>query len=282
MNKDFIQFITGKYTLLTDSEKMLSDYIIKNFEHVLTSSIHTLAKETNVSIATVVRFAQHLGFEGYKDFRLYLAQCVNNQEDFILDFSKGEKSPESQISRMLSSCSDCLSLTQKNIDYSLLSEISENIHNAHKIAFFGVETSYIVCQDAKIKFNRIGVLADCACEQSSASAILLNMKKGDVVFGISHSGNNSFVEAVLKSARSRGIKTIAVTTFKNSKICSVADRVLYTQTRESPMHKTALTSRIGQFAMMDSLFMMYLTSYYNDCTEKTQELYEIREYFKNI
>jgi DNA-binding MurR/RpiR family transcriptional regulator len=201
VKKDFIQFITGKYTLLTDSEKMLSDYIIQNFEHVLTSSIHTLAKETNVSIATVVRFAQHLGFEGYKDFRLYLAQCGNEQEDFILDFSKGEKSPEAQISKMLSSCSDCLSLTQQTIDYSLLSEISESIYNADKIVFFGVETSYIVCQDAKIKFNRIGVIADCACEESSASAILLNMKKGDVVFGISHSGNNSFVEAVLKSAR---------------------------------------------------------------------------------
>ena len=282
MKKDFIQFITGKYTLLTDSEKMLSDYIIKNFEHVLTSSIHTLAKETNVSIATVVRFAQHLGFEGYKDFRLYLAQCGNEQEDFILDFSKSEKSAESQISKMLSSCADCLSLTQQNIDYEALAEIAENIHNAQKIAFFGVETSYIVCQDAKIKFNRIGILADSACEQSSASAILLNMKKGDVVFGISHSGNNAFVEAVMKSAHLRDIKTIALTTFKNSKICSVADRVLYTQTRESPMHKTALTSRIGQFAMMDSLFMMYLTSYYDDCMEKTEELYEVRECFKNI
>lgn len=261
---------------------MLSDYIIKNFEHVLTSSIHTLAKETNISIATVVRFAQHLGFEGYKDFRLYLAQCGNEHEDFILDFGKSEKSPESQITRMLSSCADCLSLTQQNIDYSMLSEIAENIHNAQKIAFFGVETSYIVCQDAKIKFNRIGVLTDCACEQSSTSAILLNMKKGDIVFGISHSGNNAFVEAVLKSAQSRGIKTVAVTTFKNSKICSVADRVLYTQTRESPMHKTALTSRIGQFAMMDSLFMMYLTLYYDECMEKTQDIYEIRECFKSV
>ena len=114
MKKDFIQFITGKYTLLTDSEKSLSDYIIKNFEHVLTISIHTLAKETNVSIATVVRFAQHLGFEGYKEFRLYLAQCGNDHEDFILDFSKSEKSPEAQISRMLSSCANCLSLTQQD------------------------------------------------------------------------------------------------------------------------------------------------------------------------
>ena len=277
VKKDFIQFITEKYTLLTESEKMLSDYIIKNFDRVLTSSIHTLAKETDMSVATVVRFAKHLGFEGYKDFRLYLAQCGNEHEDFILDFSKNENSPDAQISRMLSSCAECLALTEKNLDYIALSRIAEKIHNAGKVAFFGAGTSYIVCQDAEIKFKRIGISTDCACEQNSASAILLNMKKGDVIFGISHSGNNEFVEAVLKTAREKGLITVAVTTFKNSKVSSLADCVLYTQTRESPLHKTAITSRVGQFAMMDSLFMTYLTAYYNECMENIQRLYEIRD-----
>jgi len=277
VKKDFIQFVTEKYTILTDSEKMLSDYIIKNFDRVLTISIHTLAKETNISVATVVRFAKHLGFEGYKDFRLYLAQCGNDHEDFILDFCKSENSADSQISHMLSSCAECLTLTEKNLDYAVLSAITKNIHSAGKIAFFGVGTSYIVCQDAEMKFRRIGIMTDCACEKTLASSLLLNMKKGDVVFGISHSGNNEFVEAVLKAAREKGLITVAVTTFKNSRVCSLADYVLYTQTRESPLHKTAITSRVGQFAMMDSLFMTYLTAYYDDCMESIEKLYAISD-----
>lgn len=281
MKKDFIQFITEKYTDMTDSEKLLSDFIIKNPGRVLSMSVHTLAAETGVSVATVVRFAQHLGFEGYKDFRIYLAQLGNEHEDFILDFGKGDKSPESQIAKMLSSSVECLNLTQKNLDYDTLARVARALHGARMIAFFGTGTSFIVCQDAEMKFKRIGVCAESASEINSAAAILLNMRAGDIAVGISHSGNNELVESVLQTARKTGIATVAVTTFKNSRVCNAADYVLYTQTRESPMHKTAITSRVGQLAMMDSLFMMYFTMYYDSCIGSIEELYEIRDSLKN-
>lgn len=280
MKKDLIQFITEKYTNMTDSEKMLSDYIIKNFDRVLTMSVHALAAETNMSVATVVRFAQHMGFDGYKEFRLYLARLGNEHEDFILDFENNAISAEAQISKMLSSCAECLSLTQKNLEYGILSDVAKNIHKANKVAFFGTGTSYIVCQDAEIKFKRIGICTDSACEQNSASVILASMKKGDVALGISHSGNNGLVESILEAARKMGIITVAVTTFKNSRICNAADHILYTQTRESPMHKTAITSRVGQFAMMDSLFMMYFAKHNDTCINNIEKIYEIGDALK--
>lgn len=51
MKKDYIQFFTEKYSEMTESEKKLSDYIIKNFDRVLTVSVHTLAAEVNISVA---------------------------------------------------------------------------------------------------------------------------------------------------------------------------------------------------------------------------------------
>ena len=275
MKKDYIQFFTEKYSEMTESEKKLSDYIIKNFDRVLTVSVHTLAAEVNISVATVVRFAQHMGFEGYKEFRLYLAQIGNDQEDFILDFSKNENSTEKHINRLLSSCAECIGMTQKNLDYATLSYVARSIRNSGKIAFFGIGTSYVVCQDADMEFKRVGISTDCACEPISASAILLNMKPGDVVVGISHSGNNEFVASILSTAKKMKLITVAVTTFKNSKVCACADCILYSQTRESPMHKAAITSRVGQFAVMDSLFMTYLTSYYDDCMSNIERIYEI-------
>lgn len=280
MKKDLVQFITEKYSLMTDSEKRLSDYIIHNYDRVLIMSVHALAAETNLSVATVVRFAQHLGFDGYKEFRLYLAQLDSEQEDFILDFSKSEESPDTQIAKMLSSCAECLTLTQKNLDCATLSAVAEKIHNAQKIAFFGTGTSYIVCQDAEMKFKRVGISAHCACEQNAAAAILLNMRKGDLVIGISHSGNNRLVEGILKTAQEMGVATLAVTTFQNSGVCLYADYQLFTQTRESPLHKTAITSRVGQFAMMDALFMMYLTTYYDSCIRNIETIYEICDRLK--
>ena len=275
MKKDLVQFITEKYHLLTDSEKMLSDYIINNLDQVLSISVQKLAEVTGLSVATVVRFAQHLGFEGYKDFRLYLAQFANEHEDFILDFTKNESSVDSQISGMLSSCIECLSLTEKNLDHSVLSSVVQAIGGARKIAFIGVGTSYIVCQDAAMKFKRVGVLADSACDHGEISAVMVGMREGDVIVGISHSGSSETVVGALKTARQLGITTVAVTTFKGSSITDYADFTLYTQTRESPLHKIAITSRVSQLAMMDSLLMAYFTAYYDDCMKSIERIYEI-------
>ncbi len=281
MKKDIVQYITEKYTSMTNSEKTIADYIINHFEYVLTISVQALAAELNISVATIVRFAQHMGFDGYKEFRLYLAQLGNEHEDFILDFHKNENSPDAQISKMLASCAECLNLTRQNMDYTTLSDIVKVIHNADKTAFFGVGTSYIVCQDASVKFKRIGIATECACESTSAALILSNMKKGDVVFGISHSGNNGTVDAILKMAKKMGITTVAVTTFSNSNICKTADYTLLTQTRESPLHKIAITSRVSQFAMMDSLFMAYLTINYDKCINNLEKTHEISDALKN-
>lgn len=277
MKKDLIQFITENYNSMTDSQKQLADYVAQHPDRVLAASVQSLAAETKLSVATVVRFAQHLGFEGYKDFRLYLAQLSGEHEDFILDFHKSEQSPEAQTTKMLASCAECLTLTRQNLDYAALTGIAEAIHHAKKIAFFGTGTSYIVCQDIASKFSRVGVLADHACQMHAAASLLLNMEKGDVVFGISHSGNNALVEKVLETAKAMGITTAAITTFPNSPVCASADHVLFTQTRENPLHKIAITSRVSQFAMTDSLFMAYFTAHYDRCMDRIAQLYEIRD-----
>ena len=281
MKKDLVQFITEKYNLLTDSEKKLSDYIINNFDLVLSISVQELAKQTGFSVATVVRFAQHLGFDGYKEFRLYLARLANDHEDFILDFTKNESSTESQISKMLSSCAECINLTEKNLDHSTLASVVKAIGGARKIAFFGVGTSFVVCRDASMKFRRVGVTAESASEPSEICAAMVGMTEGDVVFGISHSGNNDTVTGALRVARQSGLTTVAVTTFKNSSVCDFADYILYTQTREGPLHKIAITSRVSQFAMMDSLLMAYFTEYYDKCINSIEKIYEIGNGLKN-
>ena len=275
MSKDFIQFITERYNTMTESEKLLSDYIITNFDEVLTLSIQHLSKKTGISVATIVRFAQHLGFEGFKEFRLYLAKFGSNHEDLVLDFQKTDDAINTQVSKMLESCVDCFNLTRQNIDYETLADIAKILKSANKIAFFGVGTSNIVCQDAAIKFSRVGLNAESACEPNSAANVLLNMKKSDVVFGVSHSGNNKIIKNLLKIAKKRGITTVAVTTFVNSAVCSDADHILFTQTRESPLHKIAITSRVSQFAMMDSLFMTYLSIYYDSCMQNIEEINDI-------
>ena len=90
------------------------------------------------------------------------------------------------------------------------------------------------------------------------------MAENDVLIAVSHSGQNKDTCKAVEIAKNSGIKTLAVTTFSESKISTIADYVLLTKTRESPLHKIAISSRISQFAVMDSLLMACMVTDYSD------------------
>ena len=54
--------------------RKVADFILKNGEEVVNLSITETAKQSKVSVATVSRFCNSLGYEKYQDFKIRLAQ----------------------------------------------------------------------------------------------------------------------------------------------------------------------------------------------------------------
>ena len=269
---DAVQFLTERYASLTDGEKQIVDYLIHNLEAALSMSVHTLAKNSDVSVATIVRFAQHLGFDGYKSFRLHLAKCSSAADNSVVDFPDAPSSLKAQVTRVLNANTETLQQTLAEMDYGVLERTAAAIRDAGQLLFFGTGTSYVVCNDSMLKYQRSGKFAACACDAYSAALVMANMRPQDLLVVISHSGENSDTLRVLQTAKNAGLKTAAITTFAGSTIAKTADLVLYSKTRESPIHHVSVTSRISQFAVMDALFMAYLTLDYEACTAHNDHL----------
>lgn len=265
MKEDIIQFITSHYGDLTDAEKQVADYLINHFNNAIQMSVQALSKNAGVSPATPVRLAQKMGFNGYKDFRLSLAQRITHHEDLILDMNQTTNSVSESVEKVLSAEIESLKLTLNNIDMAALQEISERIKKANQILFFGAGTSQLVCSDSAIKFKRAGKLTYSTDDVYSAAVTLSNFTEKDIVICVSHSGETESACKLLTLANKLNLYKIAITTFDKSSLCKYADKILYTQTRESPLHKIALTSRVSQLAMMDALFMAYLSTDYSNC-----------------
>ena len=255
MATDAIVYITDKYIMLTDVEKKLADYIISNYDEALVASVHTLAASAGVSPAAVVRFARQMGFDGYKAFRLFLVANRPEHEDFIIDLKKEYGTIETQVKKVINADIEAMRITTESLDFSVLGEATEIIKKANQIVFFGTGTSFVVCNDSTLKFQRLGKLAASYCDLHSAIAAMTNMSKDDILIAVSHSGQNKDTCGATLRAKKMGIKTLAITTFPESRISGIADYVLYTKTRESPLHKIAITSRISQFAVLDALVM---------------------------
>lgn len=253
--QDSIEFITSKYDTLSIGEKRVADFVIANLHDAVTMSVHEFSEHAGISVATAVRFCRKLGFKGYRDFCIQMAQSMNSHVDYVMDMHGCTDDVEEHIHRVLLANAETIRTTLAGLDYPLLRQVAHEINQCRNLLFVGMGTSQIVCQDATLRFLRAGKQVVCYADSHASIVAVSHYGPEDIVVGISHSGTTQEVYEVLQIARSRGARTIGITTYPQERISDVSDVVLRTQTRESPMHKVAITSRTGQLAIIDALFI---------------------------
>ena len=85
---------------LTNTEKRIAVYILQNINDVPSLTIEVIAKHTYTSHSSVIRLAKKMGYEGFKSFRLGLAEIAHNQMfnptfvDANFPFSPKDQTPD--------------------------------------------------------------------------------------------------------------------------------------------------------------------------------------------
>ncbi len=78
MNKPVrrLSFIEDNIGKLRKSEVKVAEYIPQNAEKIIHFSLNELADNVGASEPTVIRFCRALGFSGWQEFKIYLAQAI--------------------------------------------------------------------------------------------------------------------------------------------------------------------------------------------------------------
>lgn len=261
--------IKVKYDDMSKSEKKIADWLFENAEELLCLSITELADATNSSEATIVRFTRHIGFSGYQDFKLSIAQ-------------ESEKKIANQDIKDTDSCFDIYDKICNDIYISLektksalsaddLENSAKAIINADRILIFGLGNSASVALDASHKFLRAGCNAYAYSDNHMQAIAASHLTKNDVVIGISHSGSSKDIVDALKIAKNCQATTICITNIGKSPITKISDIILCTDSDETKYNILALNSRIAQLTIIDSLY------YYLICHKKPIEEIENTE-----
>ncbi len=220
-----INLLTRLKTLsqvMTDSEKLIADHILNNPEEIYSLKIEDLSKKLGISLPTVFRFTQKLGYEGFKDFKVDLikdmAIGMNIEVTDISDESIGSIT-KNMFEKITGNLKETLSL----IDYDDLDLAINMILGAKRIIFFAVGSSTSVAFDAYSKFLRAGFNCFYSIETYTQRDISTQCRKDDVAIGISFSGESVEVVDCMRNAKKNTAKTICVTTFLNSPITEFSD-----------------------------------------------------------
>jgi len=252
---DSVRVITDRYAKLTLGEKRIADYCIGHISEVAYLTARELAEHVDLSEATISRFCQTLGFTGFRQFKIAIAMGSSKYDDYVVDYDLSEDSLEQSIQRVALASAHSIRSTVDSLDLKAVREVAERIASCRRLTFVGFGTSAVVCEDAVIKFTRLNIASRSFGDPHLGAAALSLCDELDVVIAISHSGTTTETLRLARIAKEHGAFTVGVTTYPEEAITRHCDLVLKTVTRESPLHSSAITSRMSQLAVIDSIFM---------------------------
>ncbi len=235
------------------AEKKIANYLLQHTGEIIDISISELAKQCGCGDATIVRFSRRLGLTGYQELKLSIAAEVNASSSISAEIEKGDSCFEIFKKRIVD-ISNSLSSTETVLDEAALDRASSVISKADRIVIFGLGNSAAIAQDAAHKFLRLGLSAQACCDNHMQAIIASHLKRGNVAIGISHSGASKDIVEALRLSKACGATTICVTNHGASPLAETAEIRLFTKSEETKHSILAMSSRIAQLAILDSIY----------------------------
>jgi DNA-binding MurR/RpiR family transcriptional regulator len=214
-----------------------------------------VAEACGMSEPMVVKTAKKLGFEGFRDLR-HAAAAYNRLP--VTEMHREVAPTDSAVeivTKVFRTSIQALEETMSILDMAAFERAATLLMRARQRDFYGVGGSAQIAQDAAHKFLRIGVRATAYNDPHLMlmSASLLEAK--DVVLAVSHSGQTSAVIEAAQAAQANGASLIAVTNYAESRLAHMADTVLCSTARGSPLTGENAAARIAQLNILDALFV---------------------------
>lgn len=269
MNQRLETEITRVYAELRRSEKKVADYLLGTQENMKELTLEKLARETEVSQPTVLRFVKALGYEGFKDFKYELAGSERESGDkFLYGYTFSEEDTVREVpAKIVGTAMEQIGETVKSISPETLELAVRTITQAKRVAVYYVENSSCTAQDLVTKLMYLGIHCNSYADAYMQSVSAANLTEGDVAIGISYSGYSRLTVDAMEIARRSGAKTIAITNFEHTPIARYSDLVLRTSNRQF-LYGDAIFSRASQLLVVDMLYAGILLSDYRRYTEK--------------
>jgi DNA-binding MurR/RpiR family transcriptional regulator len=263
------------------SERAVAEFVLENPEQVMHMSISEASQNIGVGESTIIRFCRVLGYKGYQDFKLRLAQDLVEPVHYIHENVSFEDNAKDLAQKVFQTNLQAVENTMKVLDPEMVEVAAKLLTTARRIDIYGVGYSSFTAKDAKLKLARLGLIVDSYGDAHLQAMAAVSLTKSDVVIGISHSGSTKDVVDSLLVARKTGAVTIAITNFSPSPITRAADIVLLTAAPESTFGGEVLTSRIAQLCVVDVLSVTVAITLGEKCLaliEKTSEAVKKKRY----
>jgi RpiR family transcriptional regulator, carbohydrate utilization regulator len=237
---------------LSRAERQVAEFLLKNPHEAIEMSIRVLAQACNVSEPTVARFAQSLGFEGFKTFKFAFAKSLATGLPYLhLDVNQAD-SVRNVLPKVFDRTMAALMEARNSANLSSFEAAVNLLARARRIECYGLGYSGALAIDAQLKFFRFGIPTTVFCDAhlQAQSASLLNSEC--VVVAFSRTGRTRDMIRSVQLAKNAGAK-ILVLCASGAPMANLADVHLSIDVEEDPDIYTPMTSRLAHLTYIDAL-----------------------------
>ncbi len=212
---ELLNEIDKNYEQMSKGQKLLADYILKNYDKAVFLTAAKLGKVVGVSESTVVRFATQLGFKGYPGFQKALEELVRNKLNSIqrMEVTYGRISQSEILASVLQSDVEKIKMTLANMDQNAFELAVDTILNARRIYVVGIRSCAPLADFLSFYLNLIFDNVTSVHTNSSSEIFeqLIRIGEEDVIIGISFPRYSMRTLKALEFASNRSAKVITLT-----------------------------------------------------------------------
>lgn len=245
----------------TKTERVIAQYFLHIAECEDDFSSKEVAKRLSVSEAALTRFAQKLGFRGFREL-VYVYQRPSNDRDQAL------------LQPVLNSYQEILNKTYSIVDMAQIHRITQLLLEKSRVYIYGKGSSGLVAQEMKLRFMRIGLVCEAITDDDIMRMNAVVVDSSCVVMGISVSGKTRIVLESLKNAHEQGACSILFTGNAMPQFRAAFDEVVLFALKSHMEHGRLISPQFPALVVLDMLYADYMSTHTAERDQIWQRTYQ--------
>ena len=271
--------IDKKYNKMSKGQRLIADYIMKNYDKATFMTASKLGKTVGVSESTVVRFANMLEYEGYPDQQKALQELVRNKLTTVQRLEMTTDLDKTTVLKnVLKADMNNIRSTINSVDDVVFEQVVNKILAAKNIYILGLRSTAPIAEFMGYYLNLI--LSNVRVVTSGINDVLeqlIHISKDDLLIAISFPRYASRAVDAIGFSKNRGASTVTITDSHVSPLATYADYCLlaksdmasFVDSLVAPLSLiNALVVAVGIFSDSD------ISTYFNEL-EKIWDMYSV-------
>lgn len=271
---DLIKVIQNNFNHLSKGQKLIAEFIMNNYDRAAFMTAATLGETVGVSESTVVRFANTLGYDGYRELQKELQELIKNKLTTVqrISLSKDFTDYEDALKLVVKKDMDNIEKTLNEIDYHAFQRAVEITLEASNVFVLGLRSSSFLAGYLGFYLNFL--LDNVKVVTSGPSDVfeqLLKATDKDVIIGISFPRYSKRTLEALDYGKEKDCKIIGITDSLISPAAQYADTTLIA----SSNMLSFVDSLVAPMSLINAFIIALATEKKNDITTYFEDLEKI-------